>query len=97
MRLLAAAAVIVVASTALSVCAEEPAPPAPAPNPSSSSAARKPCEDLKSEIAAKLDAKGVKNYTLEIVATDKTADLKEGKIVGSCDGGTNKIVYTRAQ
>ena len=95
MRLLAAA-VVLVASAALNLHAEEPAP-APAPSSATASSARKSCEELKAEIAAKLDAKGVKNYTLEIVATDKTADLKEGKIVGSCDGGTNKIVYTRAQ
>jgi len=31
-------------------------------------AQRKDCEELKKEIAAKLDAKGVKNYTLTIVA-----------------------------
>jgi hypothetical protein len=58
---------------------------------------RKPCEELKSEIDAKLQAKGVKNYTLEIVPTDQANDLKAGKIVGSCDGGTKKIVYTRAK
>jgi hypothetical protein len=52
----------------------------------------KACEELKSEIAAKLDAKGVKGYTLEIVAKDKDA---EGKVVGSCDGGTKKIVYAK--
>jgi hypothetical protein len=57
--------------------------------------ARKPCDELKSEIDAKLQAKGVKNYTLEIVAAEQTKDLKEGKIVGSCDGGTKKIVYKR--
>jgi len=51
-----------------------------------------PCEDLKAEIAKKLDAKGVKSYTLEIVAKDKEV---EGKVVGSCEGGTKKIVYTR--
>ena len=50
------------------------------------------CEDLKGEIAKKLDAKGVKGYTLDIVAKDKEA---EGKVVGSCEGGTKKIVYTR--
>jgi hypothetical protein len=58
---------------------------------------RKPCDELKSEIDAKLQAKGVKNYTLAIVPTEQTHDLKEGKIVGSCDGGTKKIVYTRAK
>ena len=55
--------------------------------------ARKPCEDLKSEIATKLEAKGVKSYSLDIVAKD--ADAGDGKVVGSCDGGTKKIVYRR--
>lgn len=54
--------------------------------------AAKPCEDLKSEITQKLDAKGVKSYTLEIVAKDKDA---EGKVVGTCEGGTKKILYRR--
>ena len=38
----------------------------------------KACEDLKSEIAAKLDAKGVKSYSLDIVA--KNADAADGKV-----------------
>jgi hypothetical protein len=54
--------------------------------------AAKPCEELKSEIAAKLDAKGVKSYSLEI--TPKDQDV-EGKVVGTCEGGTKKIVYRR--
>ena len=53
----------------------------------------KPCEELKSEIAQKLEAKGVTSYTLEIVTRDK--EVTEGKAVGSCDGGTKKIVYRR--
>src|SRR5258708_9741044 len=52
----------------------------------------KPCEELKDEITKKLDAKGVKGYTLEIVAKDKDA---EGKVVGTCDGDTKKIIYNR--
>ena len=52
----------------------------------------KPCEDLKAEIAKKLDAKGVKSYTLEVVDKDKEA---EGKVVGTCGGGTKKIMYRR--
>jgi uncharacterized protein DUF1161 len=52
----------------------------------------KPCEELKDEITKKLDAKGVKGYTLDIVAKDKDA---EGKVVGTCDGGTKKIIYTK--
>jgi len=54
----------------------------------------KACEELKTEIAAKLDAKGVKSYTLEIVAKDKDV---EGKVVGTCDGGTKKIVYSKGE
>ena len=54
--------------------------------------AAKPCEELKSEIATKLDAKGVKSYSLEIVPKDQDV---EGKVVGSCEGGTKKIVYRR--
>ena len=52
----------------------------------------KSCEELKDEITKKLDAKGVKGYTLEIVAKDKDA---EGKVVGTCGGGTKKIIYSR--
>jgi len=54
----------------------------------------KPCEELKSEIDAKIKANGVKVFSLEIVPN---ADVKEGegKVVGTCDGSTRKIVYTR--
>ena len=55
--------------------------------------ARKACEELKSEIAAKLDAKGVQNYTLTAVKTDEVKP--EDKVVGSCDAGAMKIVYVR--
>ena len=54
----------------------------------------KSCEDLKAEIAKKIEANGVKSYTLEIVATEKAAET-EGKVVGSCEGGSKKIVYSR--
>lgn len=54
--------------------------------------AAKDCEELKSEIAAKLDAKGVQGYTLDIVLNDQVG---EQKVVGSCDAGTKKIVYKR--
>jgi len=52
----------------------------------------KPCEELKSEIDAKLKAKGVVNYTLEIVPANQ---IKDQRVVGSCDGGKNKITYTK--
>jgi hypothetical protein len=53
----------------------------------------KSCEELKAEIAKKLEANGAKDYSLEIVAIDKDA---EGKKVGVCSGGTMKIVYVKA-
>jgi hypothetical protein len=55
-------------------------------------AAIKPCEELKEEIAAKIEAKGVSSYTLKVVPID--AD-EPGKEVGTCDGGTMKIMYVR--
>ncbi|MFJ4051988.1 MULTISPECIES: DUF1161 domain-containing protein [unclassified Pseudomonas] len=59
----------------------------------SASAAVKPCEELKAEIEAKIQAQGVPSYTLEIVPN---ADVKDqNMIVGSCDGGTKKIIYQK--
>jgi len=57
--------------------------------------AAKPCEELKTEIAAKLDAKGVKGYTLDIVAKD--ADAGDAKVVGTCEAGTKKILYKKGE
>ncbi|MDI6745152.1 MAG: DUF1161 domain-containing protein [Thermodesulfovibrionales bacterium] len=56
-------------------------------------AQRKPCEELLTEIDAKIQAKGIKKFSLEIVPNEKAADVKDGKVVGTCDGGTKKIVY----
>jgi Protein of unknown function (DUF1161) len=52
----------------------------------------KSCEELKAEIEAKLKAKGVEGYTLEIIPTDQ---VKDQKIIGSCEGGSKKISYSR--
>jgi hypothetical protein len=54
--------------------------------------AGKSCEELKTEITAKMEAKGVKSPALTIVENDKAGDAK---VVGSCDGGTKKITYTK--
>jgi hypothetical protein len=54
---------------------------------------RKPCEDLKVEIAKKLDAKNVTGYSLDVVDKGKEGD---GKVVGTCDGGTKSIVYSKS-
>ncbi|RZA11180.1 MAG: DUF1161 domain-containing protein [Proteobacteria bacterium] len=56
-------------------------------------AAPRPCEDLKAEIEAKIQAQGVTSYTLEIV---DNLDAKDpSMVVGSCDNGTRKIVYQK--
>ena len=54
--------------------------------------ARKSCDDLKAEISKKLDAKGVVGYTLDAVDKGKEGD---GKVVGTCDGGTKSLLYAR--
>lgn len=54
--------------------------------------AKKSCAELKAEIEAKITSKGVKTFTLEIAGKD---DQKDGKVVGTCDGGTKQIVYKR--
>jgi Protein of unknown function (DUF1161) len=53
--------------------------------------AKKYCDDLKAEISKKLDAKGVASYTLDAVDKGKEGD---GKVVGTCDGGTKSLVYS---
>lgn len=56
-------------------------------------AATKPCEELREEIEVKIQAAGVTTYTLEVVPAEEVTD--PGMVVGSCDGGTRKIVYQR--
>lgn len=65
------------------------------------------CEDVKAKIDAKLQAKGITSFTLEIVPADKSASAPAaasgvaaapasgGKIVGNCDNETKNIIYTR--
>ncbi|HYD56432.1 MAG TPA: DUF1161 domain-containing protein [Burkholderiales bacterium] len=55
-------------------------------------AQKKSCEDLKAEIDAKIRKNGVEKFTLDILEAGAQA---EGKVVGTCDGGTKKIVYKR--
>ena len=54
----------------------------------------KPCEDLKAEIGKKIEANGVKTYSLDIVAKDQETKA-DAKVVGTCEGGTKKIVYRK--
>ena len=48
------------------------------------------CESIRAQIDAKVRASGVSNFTLSTLDADaKTA----GKVVGTCDLGSKKIVY----
>ena len=53
---------------------------------------RKPCEELRAEIDAKIKKNGVPMYSLDVVDIEVQSD---GKVVGTCDGQTKKIVYKR--
>lgn len=55
-------------------------------------AAGKSCDGVKSEIDAKIKANGAVSYSIEAVDKGTAAD---GKVVGTCDGGTKEIVYKR--
>jgi len=48
------------------------------------------CNEVKAEIDAKIKAKGVTSYALQVV---KGPEVKEGQIVGNCDAGAKRIVY----
>ncbi len=56
-------------------------------------AAPKPCEELKAEIEAKIQAQNVSSYTLEIVRNDEVHD--QNMVVGTCENGTKKIIYQK--
>jgi hypothetical protein len=56
-------------------------------------AQKRGCDELKTEIERKLQAKGVRDFTLEVLAAQ---EVKPGqKIVGTCEGGHKKIVYVK--
>jgi len=64
------------------------------------------CDALKARVDAKLQAKGVPSYTLEIVPIEAPGSTNaasgvpattasKGKEVGTCDGGTKRLMYTK--
>jgi hypothetical protein len=66
-----------------------------------------PCDALRSKVDAKLQAKGVQSYTLAIVpAAELTDELNaasavpstitnNGKVIGSCEAGSKRLIYIR--
>ena len=53
-----------------------------------------PCDEVKAKIVEKVEKKGVKNYTVEAVNEGEEGDRR---VVGTCEGGKKKLVYTRAK
>jgi len=65
------------------------------------------CDALRTRVDEKLQAKKVPSYTLEIIPSERTNNSAEaassvipskvikGKEVGTCDGGTKRLIYTR--
>lgn len=92
------------ATAAETPAAAKPAAPAPAAAAAAPSTAAAPaaapaaksdganCEDIKASIDAKIKAKGVKAFTLEIVGKD---EVKDAKVVGNCEAGAKRITYKR--
>ena len=56
-------------------------------------AAPKPCDELKAEIEAKIQAQNVSSYTLEVVGNEEVHD--QNMVVGTCENGTKKIIYQK--
>jgi translation initiation factor 2 alpha subunit (eIF-2alpha) len=50
------------------------------------------CDEIKSQIEAKIKAVGVPSYKLDVVPADAAST---GKVVGTCEAGKKKIVYWR--
>lgn len=67
-------------------------PAATAAAPTTGKAKGRSCDEVQAEIQAKLEKKGVKNFTLAAVTPDAVAG---GKVIGSCEGGAKRILYAR--
>ncbi|QHS10205.1 DUF1161 domain-containing protein [Sinimarinibacterium sp. NLF-5-8] len=53
------------------------------------------CAILKAQIAETLEAKGVRDYQLDVIPV---AGVRAGhRVVGRCEGGQKRIIYRRGQ
>ena len=52
------------------------------------------CEQLRSEVEGKIAAGGVTRFSVTVV--DANAPVTSGKVVGSCELGSKKLVYETA-
>lgn len=52
------------------------------------------CDQLKATLAARIEATGVRGYSLEALPADAPMP-KDGRVIGNCEGGAFKMVYRR--
>ena len=55
----------------------------------------KPCDELRAEIDTKIKNNGVKDFDLLIIENDEVENHQDWQVVGSCQSGTNKIIYKK--
>lgn len=53
----------------------------------------KDCDELKSEIETKIENNGVEDFDVIVVENDEVNDHEGFKVVGSCEGGSHKVLY----
>lgn len=63
---------------------------------SASASGQQDCEELRDRIAAKLESKKVASYSLEIVEAKGNKTGKGSRVVGTCEMGSKKVIYSKA-
>ncbi|WP_068545631.1 DUF1161 domain-containing protein [Thalassotalea crassostreae] len=53
----------------------------------------KDCDELEDEIHTKISNNGVENFDLMVVDNDEVDEHEGYKVVGSCEAGSQKILY----
>jgi hypothetical protein len=52
------------------------------------------CEQLTARLAARIEASGVRGYSLEVVSGN-TPVPRDAKVIGTCEGAARKVLYRR--
>lgn len=60
----------------------------------SAAAQASPCDDFKAVLAARIEATGVRGYSLELVPADDPVP-SDAKVIATCESGTRKFLYRR--
>jgi Protein of unknown function (DUF1161) len=60
----------------------------------SAAAQASPCDDFKAVLAARIEATGVRGYSLEVVPANDPVP-PDAKVIATCEAGTRKYLYRR--